>query len=361
MYPAAQRLFTPGPVPVPEAVERACAAQPLYHHSSAFQECSIRVWDALSRVYRTSQPVLLLAGSAMTGIESAVASLHHRGDRALVLNNGRFAERCSSVLTRYGCVVEEIVTEWGTSISPERVEETLRAMTEPPSSVWITHSETSTGVTVDLKAIARVIREWSPVSLICVDAVTSMAVHCVETDAWDLDVVVSGIQKGLCCPPGLACVSLSERAQHKLRTVAPRTFTLDLSTVLKSYKARSFTWTPPVTLVAGLDVALSSILEVGIEQTWIKHQQVADHLRGRLATLGLQLFGESTSNAVTAVTSEHADELRDRLRITHNMIVAGGQDRLAGTVFRIGTCGPYTMRDMDDLCSALHIELQAFQ
>lgn len=349
---AIQRLFTPGPVPVPDNVVHACAAQPLYHRSAAFKETSIRVWNALARVYRTQAPVLVLAGSAMTGIEAAVASLHTPGDQVLVLNNGRFAERCSTILERYGCTVDEIVVEWGETITAEQVIATLTSM-PTPDAVWITHSETSTGVTLDLRVIASAIRECAPHALVCVDAVTSMAVHPVETDAWDLDVVITGIQKGLCCPPGLACVSLSERAQRRLGTLSPRAYTLELSTVLKHYHEHLFAWTPPVTLVAGLDVALTSILDVGMEATWQKHQQVADHLRTRLRTMGLTLFGKSTSNAVTAVEHPHADHFRRRLWEQHQIVVAGGQDRLAGRILRIGTCGPYTIHDIDLLCTAL--------
>jgi len=352
MHVLPQRLFTPGPVPVPDNVARACAAQPLYHRSADFKECSVRTWESLARVYRTQHPVLVLAGSAMTGIEAAVASLHQPGERVLVLNNGRFAERCSTILSRYGCVVDEIIVDWGESISAELVATMLDAMSAP-ASVWITHSETSTGVTVDLQAIASVIRERAPDALICVDAVTSMAVHPVETDAWELDVVVTGIQKGLCCPPGLACVSLSGRAQHRLRTSTPRAYTLDLSIVLHHFHKHLFAWTPPVTLVAGLDVALSSILSVGMDATWQKHQLVADHLRMRLRTMGLSLFGESTSNAVTAAEHPYADRIRELLVERHRIVIAGGQDRLHGRVVRIGTCGPYTIHDVDNLCTAI--------
>lgn len=347
-----QRLFTPGPVPVPDIVAHACAAQPLYHRSADFKDCSVRTWESLARVYRTQHPVLILAGSAMTGIEAAVASLHRSGERVLVLNNGRFAERCSTILSRYGCVVDEIMVEWGESISAELVATTLDAMSAP-ASVWITHSETSTGVTLDLAAIASVIHERAPNALICVDAVTSMAVHPVETDAWKLDVVVTGIQKGLCCPPGLACISLSERAQQKLHTTTPHAYTLDLSIVLHHYHKHLFAWTPPVTLVAGLDVALHSVLSVGMDATWQKHQRVADHLRTRLGSMGLLLFGESTSNAVTAVEHPSADQLRGLLLERHRIVIAGGQDRLQGRVVRIGTCGPYTMHDVDVLCTAI--------
>lgn len=287
----------------------------------------------------------------MTGIEAAIASTTRPGQRALVLNNGRFAERCTTILQRYGCMVDEIVVPWGETITAEQVAQKLAEIRDV-HTVWITHSETSTAVTVDLAAIAKTIRSFVPNALICVDAVTSLAVHAVETDAWDLDVVVTGIQKGLMCPPGLACVALRERATSSLST-QPRSYTLDLPTILRAQQRQQFAWTPPVTLIAGLDAAITLLLERGMEEVWATHQRVADHLRAQLRTMGLHLFGAATSNAVTAFTLDHANEVKDRLLRHHSMVVAGGQDRLNDTILRIGTCGPYTTHDMDVVCSAL--------
>lgn len=341
------RLFTPGPVTVPAAVLTACAQQPLHHRSTAFKDLSARVWQQLQQVYRTQHPVVVLAGSGMTAIEASIASTTRVGDHALVLENGRFAERIAMILERYGAIVHRITVPWG---------ESIRVPLDMPPIVdvcWMVHSETSTGVALDIAAIARYVRDRHPDALIGVDGITSVGVHDVHTDAWDLDMVITASQKGLMCPPGLAMTSISPRAEARMRAAQPRTYTFDLNVVLDHQRKGLFTWTPPVTLIAGLDVALQMILAEGLDHVTARHADVTAYLHARLAALDLPLFGEASSHALTVVDDARASAIRAALIERHGMMVAGGQDRMSGRAFRIGTCGNVHRSDIDELITAL--------
>ena len=347
-----KHLFTPGPVDIPQSIVEAASRQPLHHRSIEFQTLSHRVWNNLQAVFRTSGPVAIVAGSGMTGIEASIASLFSVGDTIVVLNNGRFGERLATIARLYQINVVEITVPWGESISSATVGETLQQHPDA-KGLWFVHSETSTGVLLDAKEIARTARTVIPDILICVDAITAIGIHEFETSAWDIDVAVTGIQKGFMCPPGLACCALSIRALEQLSSVSAPTYTMNLKTVLSHQDRGLFAFTPPVTLVAALDEALLLIKHEGIHDVWARHANVSHSLRDGLVDRGMTLFGESTSNALTCVEHVHADEIKKRLKSRHDVVIAGGQDRLAGRIFRVGTCGSITVSDVLDFFTVL--------
>jgi aspartate aminotransferase-like enzyme len=217
----------------------------------------------------------------------------------------------------------------------------------------LVHSETSTGVALDLEALADVVHQTWPNALLGVDAITSLGIHPLHMDAWGLDLVVSASQKGLGCPPGLATLGVSERAQAIMQGRPATTYTLNVSTILDSMARGLFPWTPPVTLVAALDVALNMILAEGMEHVWNRHQDLASYTQQQLRNRGYDLFGDASSHAVTVVADPGADALRQLLLERHEMVIAGGQDQLQGKVFRIGTCGWVHRSDIDDLLAAI--------
>lgn len=342
-----QRLYTPGPVPVPPRISEACARPLLYHRSSEFRELSRRVWDRLQHVFLTKDPVLVLSGSGMTGIEACVASTVHPGDRVLVLHHGRFGERLVTINQRYGANVIELGVAWGEEITAEMVEERLSSLSDI-SSVWIVHSETSTGVSLDLEQISDVVHRLTPDALLMVDGVLSVAIEPLRMTDWKLDAVVAGIQKGLMCPPGAAVVAVSQRMIERVRSHAPCTYTLDLAIVLKDQERGLFTWTPPVSLIAGLDVALTMILDEGLPNVWKRHADLADHVRDLAMQRGVVPFGCATSKGVVVVQADNVQTIINGLA-DHDIIVAGGQDRLKGRIMRIGICGSYTTDMMNEL------------
>lgn len=324
----------------------------MHHRSAEFMALSQRVWSSLSTVFETSNPVVVLAGSGTTGIEASLVSTATSGSVALVLVHGRFGERIAEMHRRCGIQHHIIAVPWGSAIPPERVTEMLHRFPEI-TSVWMVHSETSTGVTLDVDAIAAAARSVQPDILIAVDAVASIGIHRVATDRWGLDLVMTASQKGLLCPPGLAAVSVSARAERIMRNHAQKSYTMDLTTVLDHQRRGLFPWTPPVTLVAGLNVALQDIIDEGIRDVIDQRSEITAYLHSGLRARGFRMFGLGTSYAVTVVEDARANTMRKALRETHGIVVAGGQDQLQGKVMRIGTCGRFHTSDIDVLLNAI--------
>lgn len=346
------RLFTPGPVTVPDEVLQASALPALHHRSGEFLSLSRSVWTDLQTVFRTDDPVVLLAGSGMTGIESAMISVHRPGDHVAVLEHGRFGQRLTEIAQIYGLIPHPLRVAWGEVITSEMVAEHLSTR-DDWSGVWFVHAETSTGVVLDAACITSAIRAAAPDVVIGMDAVLSIGIEEVNVAAWTIDLAICGIQKGLMCPPGLACVSISERAEQRILAVGRRSYTLDLHTTLDHQRDGLFPWTPPVTLVAALHAALQRILAEGLEHVWYRHQTSADIVRTGLRELGLKFFGPSTSNAVTVIEHHRSTEIRRALEDAHRILVASGQDQFSGRMFRVGTCGAVTPDDARDVVDAI--------
>lgn len=355
------RLFTPGPVTVPQDIVDAASAQPLYHRSPEFMALSRSVWANLQTVFQTHDPVVVLGGSGMSGIEAAMIAAHAPGEHIVILEHGRFGQRLTQIARIHGLVPHVLSVPWGETISPDLLADHLNNLLNDPLNdplndlcgVWFVHAETSTGVLLDAGALTSTIRARCPDALIGMDAVTSIGIHDVKVDAWQVDMAITGVQKGLMCPPGLACVSISERAEQRLLSNPRRSYSLDLHTVLDHQREGLFTWTPPVTLVAALGAALDRILNEGLDHVWARQAASAEIVRQGARQLGLKLFGAATSNAVTVIEHRRSNEIRRELRDVHHMLVAGGQDQLSGKVFRIGTCGSITPTDAHEITEAL--------
>lgn len=345
-----QQLYTPGPVPVPPEIRNAGSV--LHHRSDAFLDLSQRLWSNLKKVFRTESPVAVLSGSGMCGIESVVASTVRHGDAVVVLNHGRFGQRLVQINTIYGATVHNLEVEWGQTITPGMVEHYLSTLSNI-TAVWCVHSETSTGVLLDLESIAHVIRKYFPSALILVDGVLGVGIEKLEVDLWGIDAVVTGIQKGLRCPPGIACVSVSQRAHEHMKMVPQATYTMHLPTVLADLDKGLFTWTPPVTLVGMLEASTLDFVGRGLPAVWEHHKELAGYVRRRGKDIGLQSFGDGTAHGVVVFSHAQAIEIVQTLAKDYNFIVAFGQDHLAPTTFRVGTCGSYTQAAMDELFDAI--------
>ena len=350
-------LLTPGPTPVPPEV-LAAMSQPVVHHRSpdfrpVYERCLARLRD----VFRTEQEVLLFGSSGTGAMESAVANLCSRGDRAVVVSAGSFGERWAAIAGAYGLHVERVDYAWGEVPAAEDVSARLREL-GGAKAVFITHSETSTGVVCDLPSLAAAANDAGALSV--VDAVSSLGAVPVETDAWALDAVVSGSQKALMTPPGLAAVAVSERA-WSARGDAPR-FYFDWERTRKAQAALDAPFTPPVSLVAGLDVALGLLLDAGLAAAFEKHVRLGRACREGAKAMGLELFSpdDDSSAVVTAIrTPEGIDateivrELRDRFGIT----IANGQAQLKGKIFRIGHIGYFDVFDVTTALAAVELVL----
>ncbi len=335
-----QILFTPGPVPIPEAVASAGAHVEVYHQSEAFGTFVRDLSHRLQKVLLSSSPVMMLSGSAMTGMDACAASLQRRTDTVLVLHHGRFGERLAEIAGIYSDNITSVTAPWGESVCAVDVEKACAAI-RSLDVVWCVHSETSTGVSIDLPAIVSVIRRYHPEALICVDAVTSVAIQELRTADWTLDAVVTGIQKGLSCSPGIALVALSERARERA-SAHRHCYTLDLHRVDMNLRADRMTWTPPTSLLAQVSVSVDAIIDRGLPAVWHHHEELYNDVRVRAETRGFTVWGASTSRGVIVLAHPESDRIRRELERTFNIIIADGQDCLTGKVVRLGLCGSYT-------------------
>ncbi|MDD8016979.1 MAG: alanine--glyoxylate aminotransferase family protein [Bacteroidota bacterium] len=354
-----KRLFTPGPTPIPETVMLKMAEPIIHHRNPEFNEVTTRVNKNLKYLFQTEQPVITLTCSGTGGVESTFVSLFSPGDKVISCNGGKFGERWVKMPKVYGLNVVEIKIEWGKAPTEEQILSALKANPDA-KAVYLTHSETSTGAATDVKALAKIIRENSN-ALVCVDGITAVGAHEMRFDEWGIDVCVTGSQKGLMIPPGLAFVALSKRAVAAIETSKMPRFYLDLKRALKSYQDNDTPWTPAVSLVIGVDAALQKIVDEGIENVWSRHKRLAGAIRAGVSSIGLKLFSEFPSFAVTPVWVPEGVEWKSFNKILkgkYGITIAGGQDDFTGKIFRISHLGYYDELDMIMMIGALELTLK---
>jgi aspartate aminotransferase-like enzyme len=347
-------LFTPGPTPVPPEVLSAMAQPVVHHRGSDFRRLYERCLARLREVFRTERDVLLFTASGTGAMESAVANLCNAGDRVLVVTAGYFGERWEQIARAYGCDVDVLAYEWGAAPAAEDVAERARGA----KAAFLTHSETSTGVVADVQALTAAAHDAG--ALAVVDAVSSLGAVPLETDAWGVDVVVSGSQKALMTPPGIALVSVSEAAWEQ-QADAPR-FYFDWRRTRDAQARLDAAFTPAVSLVAGLDVALGLVVEHGLEAAFAHHARLGRACREGVKAMGLELFSpdDERSAVVTAVHAPDgvdADELVKLLRDRYGITLAPGQGPLKGKVFRIGHIGWFDLFDITTALAGVELAL----
>jgi len=347
-------LFTPGPTPVPPEV-LAATAEPMVHHRGAdFRVVYERTLGRLQDVYRTRGQVLLFAASGSGAMDSAVANLTSPGDRVAVVVAGAFAERWVKICDHYGLDVQRIDYECGEVPDPAEIGAAVAE--SGVETVFCQQSETSTGVVADVQAIKAAVGD----ARLVVDAVSSLGAVPLETDAWGIDVAVSGSQKALMCPPGLAMASV---ADHLWDALPPsRSFYFDWRATRKAQEAFDSAFTPPVSLIKGLDVALGMILDDGLEAAFARHVRLGRATRAGLKAMGLELFSpdDDSSAVVTAARTPEGIEapaLLRHLREQHGVTLAPGQGALKPSVFRIAHIGWFDAFDIASALAAVELAL----
>lgn len=358
-----QDLRIPGPTPIPPQVAEALSRPMINHRGPEFADLLGRVTDHLQHFFQTSNSILTYPSSGSGGWEATVVNLFSPGDAILSVPIGVFGERFARVAEAFGLKVTRVPTALGQAADPAQVAEALRALPEA-KGVFLTQNETSTGVMNDVPALAHAVREVRPDILIAVDAVSSLSCVDLQTDAWDLDVVLTGSQKGWMVPPGLAMIAVSERAwaAHKNATL-PRYY-WDFTKVRKSAEKGQTPYTPPVNIFFGLDVSLQMMRDEGREAIFARHQRCADLTRKRAKALGLQLFANPAvaSNTVTAITAPEeigAKAITKALREQEGVVIAGGQEQLEGKIIRVGHLGWVHEPDIAACMDALERQLKA--
>jgi aspartate aminotransferase-like enzyme len=348
-----QNLRIPGPTPLPDAVREAGSRQMVGHRGPEFQELVVRVSEGMRPYFQTSSDVMILTSSGSGGLESAIVSFLSAGDPVLSVSIGNFGERFAKIARAYGADVTMIEFAWGMAADPDTVREAIKAMSaegKAPRAVLVTFNETSTGVTNPLAQLAEAIRAEAPDTLILVDGVSAVGAMPMEMDAWDLDVVVTGAQKAWMIPPGLAMVAASDRAWAAAESATMPRFYFDLVKHRDALPMGQTPWTPAVGIIFQLDAALTLMEAEGPDNIYRRHAACGAAARAGLAAMGFELFADPPF-ASNSVTSAHVPDGVDWSSVNkelraRGLVLAGGQGKMKGRLFRIGHLGDVSVSDI---------------
>lgn len=333
-------LLTPGPTPLPPEICQAMARPIIHHRTPQFQAILKEAGEGLKYVFQTVNDVFILTSSGTGAMEAAVANLLSPQDTAITIQAGKFGERWTEICKAYAVNTEIIDVEWGKAVSVQEIEKKLKANPKI-KAVFATLCETSTGVTHDIKAIAEAVKDSGAV--LVVDAISGLGAIDLKTDAWGVDVCVSGSQKGLMLPPGLAFISLSKKAWAKVSDSRCPKYYFDLKAAKKALDSTDTPYTPAISLVIALNEALKIMRQDTLENIFARHKKMADATRQAMKALGLELFAPTAaSDVVTAVkvpSGVDGEKMVKTMRDTYGVTIAGGQAELKGKVFRFAHMG----------------------
>lgn len=353
-----QRLLTPGPTPVPEETLLDLARPVFYHRSPEFKAALRDVVADLQHIYCTRNPVVTLACSGTGGMEAAVASSFSPNSKVICLITGRWGERWRNIAKAFGLEVISVTCPYGQVITPDQLAEALK---QHPDAVGVcaTLCETATGVVCDIAGYGAIVAQTPAVLLL--DAISGLGADMCRTDEWRVDLCVTGSQKALMLPPGLAFVSVSDKAAARIHgNTQARTFYFDLRKYLDKIKEFDTPFTPANTLVRALRVSLRKIVGEGIENVWARHQRLAAACRAGVAGLGLKLFAERPAAAMTVFEPPpgmDSGTILSKLEKQHGLKLANGQDTLKGKILRLAHMGYIDTFDVLAALSGLELVL----
>ncbi len=354
-----EKLRIPGPTPCPPEVLQAMTKQMINHRGEEFVGILNEVTGKLKQLFQTENDVFILTGSGTGGLEAAIVNTLSPGDKVLSVSIGVFGERFATIAQRFGAEVIPLRFEWGKAADVEAIRQALQAEAKI-KAVLVTHNETSTGVTNDMASISSAVKEFD--KLLLVDTISGLGSINLLVDEWHCDVTIAGSQKGWMVPPGMAMVSVSQEAWRAHDSARMPRFYWDFAQA-RSYLEKGQTpWTPAISTVFALSVALEMMLKEGLPNIIARHARVGRAAREGVKALGLSLFAEEAyaSNTVTAVSSSDGLDTKKLLRILreeHRIVLGGGQQKLDGKIFRIGHLGWVTEDDIEAVISALKVAL----
>lgn len=354
-------LLAPGPTPVPPEVLLSMSLPIIHHRSDDFMPILDSAKKGLQWLYQTKNDVLILCSTGTGGMVGSVNNFFNKGDKVIVINGGKFGERWTKICQAYGLEVEEIIVEWGYSVKPDIVEKKLKEASDI-KGVFMQACETSTGVYHDVESIGRIIKGFDD-TIFVVDAISALVAHDLKTDEWDIDVMIGGSQKGFMLPPGLAFVSVSEKAWKKNETSKIPRFYFNFKKERENLAKNQTNFTSPVTLIIGLNEAIKMLQKEGLDNVFKRHARLAHATREAVKAIGLNIYSkESPSNSVTAIESPPGIDgqliyktLRERYAIT----AAGGQDQVKGKIFRLAHLGYSDTFDIITGIAALEMALKS--
>ena len=354
-------LMIPGPTPVPENVLSSMSKHPIGHRSKDFQNIVQKTTDQLKWLHQTAADVLTITGSGTAAMEAGIINTLSKGDKVICGSNGKFGERWVKVAKAYGLDVRIVEADWGQPLDPYEFKKILEEDNNKLiKAVILTHSETSTGVINDLKAINKEVKNHGKAITIA-DCVTSLGACNIQMDEWGIDVIASGSQKGYMIPPGLSFVAMSKRAWEANKQSDLPKFYLDLNQYLKSVNQNSNPFTPAINLYFALEASLTMMQKEGLNNIFTRHSRLQQATQEGVKAMGLKLFTQENfgSPAITAVEPENVDaeNIRKAMKADFDILLAGGQDHLKGKIFRIGHLGFVNERDIISVISALECTL----
>ncbi len=351
-----QLLMTPGPTMVPARALMAASEAMIHHRTTQYGEIFKKANKNLQEIFQTKNPVITFPSSGTGGLEASTVNFFSPGDRVLCVSIGVFGDRVARIAEIFGLEVEKLSVEWGRGVDPEIVADRLKS--KDYKGIFITHNETSTGANNDLEAIGQLVKDKD--TLLIVDAVSSLGGLDIQTDNWGLDVVVAASQKAIMSAPGLAFLSVSQKARRAAQASTMPKYYWD---VLKALEAMEKPlpqnpYTPAVSLIKSTNVAMEMILQEGLDNVFNRHGRLASALQAGIEALGLELFAEAEyrSNVVTSVLMPegiNGDDLRKIISDKYGVIIAGGQQRLKGKIIRIGHMGYVAEGDIIETMAAL--------
>jgi len=351
------RLFTPGPTPVPEETLLELAKPVTYHRSAEAKAILAEMTEDLKYVFQTTNPVLTLTASGTGGMDAAISTAIAPGEKVILCTAGRWGERWKNILKVYGANAVVVEVPYGQVVTPAMLETALAAHPDAVA-VCSTLSETSTGVGHDLEAFGKLVAKTK--AILIVDGISGLGAMECRVDDWKLDIVVTGSQKALMLPPGLAFVSVSDKAWAKIEGVAPRNFYFDLRRYKKSILESDTPFTPANTLIKAQRLSLKRIRAEGIENLWARHAKMASACRAAVAAMGLELFPARPNSGLTVIkvpAGIDGSAVLKKMEKTHGYKLADGQDAMKGTIWRLSHMGYTDAFDVLGAIAALELIL----
>jgi len=352
-------LMAPGPSMIPERILLEMAQPSIHHRTKQFESILDDVRKQLKLVFQTTQEVIPLTCSGTGGMEAVIANCFSPGDKVLVIRAGKFGERWSEQCTRYGLNVINYDVQWG-DVSDLNILKGLLEKNTDTKGVLCQACETSTGTFQPIEKIGNLIKTM-PNTLFMVDAITALGITDIKTDAWGIDAIVTGSQKAFMLPPGLAMVCLSIKAWAFAEKAKLPRFYFDLREELKALKKNQTHFTPAVSLIRGLNVALEMMLTEGLDKLFARHRRLAEATRESMKAIGLSILSKAPSDSITAIVSPQgidSDKIVQRLSDHYNISIVGGQDRLKGKIFRLGHMGYCGDFDVISMVAATEMALK---
>jgi len=350
-------LVTPGPSPVPQEVLLEMGREIIHHRTPEFRGYIARATENLQKIFGAENDTFIFASSGTGAMEAAVSNVLSAGDRAIAIRGGKFGERWGELVEAFGGQVIPLDIEWGTAPDPQEVK---RLLDENPDAkvVYATLCETSTATATDVEALGEVVKDTP--ALLAVDGISGVGAMEMRADDWNVDLLAVGSQKALMLPPGLAFLSVSEKAWKVIEKAERRAYYFDLLAARKKLKDNDTPYTGAVSLVRALAVATDMIVAEGVDNVVARHRTLAGAMRAAVKALGLELLSKSPADAVTAILlPDEVDgaALKDRLEEEYGVTVAGGQAQLKGKILRLAHMGYMAEFDVITAVSALEMAL----